>query len=73
MARYYFNIKDGQTTLDTDGVELADMDAVRKQAVIATGTMLHDHGAEFWKDRDWQMWVTDEAGSTVCALRISGE
>ncbi len=73
MPRYFFNVKDGQTMLDTDGVELADMDAVRKQAVIATGTMLSDHGAEFWKDRDWRMWVEGEAGSTVCALRVTGE
>jgi hypothetical protein len=50
MARYFFNGKDGQTTLDAEEVELHKIEAVRAQAVIATGAMLEDHGAEFWKE-----------------------
>jgi hypothetical protein len=32
-----------------------------------------DVGGRFWNNREWRMWVTDEAGATVCALRFSAE
>jgi hypothetical protein len=35
--------------------------------------MLRDHGRGFWGGTEWRMWVTDEAGTTVCALRFSAE
>jgi hypothetical protein len=73
MPRYFFNFKDGQLLLDNEGTELPDLDAARAQAIIASGTMLHDQGAKFWQDRDWHMWVTDEAGTIVCALRMVAE
>jgi hypothetical protein len=40
--------------------------------VIASGALLRDLGARFWKDADWRMHVTDEQGGTVCDLRFSG-
>lgn len=73
MPLYFFNFKDGELSLDDQGTELPHVDAARAEAVIASGQMIHDHGVKFWKDRDWHMWVTDEAGATVCALRLSGE
>jgi len=30
--RYYFNIKDGKTMLDEEGLELTEIEAVRKEA-----------------------------------------
>ena len=44
-------LKTGKTMLDTEGVELHNIESAREQAVIETGTMLSDHAAEFWKDR----------------------
>jgi hypothetical protein len=35
--------------------------------------MLRDVGGRFWNSRDWRLWVTDDAGQTVCALRFSAE
>jgi hypothetical protein len=40
---------------------------------VAAGEMLRDVGGRFWNNREWRMWVTYEAGATVCALRFSAE
>ena len=47
--------------------------AVDTAAVVASGEMIRDHGEKFWRGRVWRMWVTDEAGETVCALKLSAE
>ena len=72
MPRYFFNVQDGQDLPDTDGTVLADPDAARVQAVLASGEMLKAHAERFWARRDWQMRVTDEEGATVCHLRFTG-
>jgi hypothetical protein len=73
MARYFFNFKDGRTHLDDEGLELSGLDEVRVQAVVASGEMLRDYAGKFWGGTEWRMWVTDEAGATVCALKFSAE
>jgi hypothetical protein len=63
MPRYYFNIKDGYTSLDEVGVELADIDAARKEAVTFSGEVLRDAtGETLWEGQPWQLWVTDQPG-----------
>jgi hypothetical protein len=44
-----------------------------RKAVVASGEVLKDSGAKFWDGQEWRMWVTDEAGTTVRALRFSAE
>lgn len=73
MPRYFFNFQDGHEVLDHDGVELRDVAEARAQAVVVSGEALKDHGAQFWTGEEWRMWVTDEAGATVCALRFTAE
>ena len=38
--RYYFNIKDGKTMLDEEGVDLNDMEAVKQEALQSSADML---------------------------------
>ena len=73
--RYYFNIKDGKTMLDEEGVELNNMDEVKKEAVQTSSDMLkglnNDH---FWTGEAWELWVTDQpngAGNTILTLTFS--
>jgi hypothetical protein len=73
MPRYFFNFKDGSTFLDEDGIELAGLQEARAQAVVASGEMIRDYAHNFWTGEEWRMWVTDEAGATVCALRFAAE
>lgn len=71
MPRYYFHYQDHVTSLDEDGLELADQNAARVQAVVAAGEMLKDLGGAFWDSPNWRFWVTDESGAEICALRIA--
>ncbi len=73
MPRYYFNFRDGRELLDSEGVELAGLADARDAAVVASGEALKDHAGKFWSGEEWRMWVTDESGATVCALRFSAE
>ena len=72
MPRYFFNVKDGQHLPDHEGTVLADAKAARVLAVFSAGEMIRAHAEQFWTDRDWQMHVTDEGGTSVCDLRFSG-
>ena len=73
--RYYFNIKDGQTTLDDEGTELADMDAVKVEAVHSGADLIKGmQGAQFWTGEPWSLWVTDKpsgGGNTILTLTLS--
>ena len=73
LPRYFFNFKDGKEVLNHEGVELRDLEEAREQAVVASGEALRETGGKFWTGEEWRMWVTDEAGTTVCALRFSAE
>jgi hypothetical protein len=70
MQRYFFHVRDGETSLDQVGFECADINDVRTQAIRAAGETLRDLGPDFWKHGNWTMWVEDESGSTVLSLDI---
>jgi hypothetical protein len=74
-VRYYFNVKDGALIHDDEGMELADMDAVKKEAIQSSADMLKGHhGQNFWTGEPWLLWVTDQpngGGNTVLTLTFS--
>jgi hypothetical protein len=73
MPRYFFHVHDSREIIDNEGVVLAGPGQARVQAVIASGEMLKEFGREFWNGTEWRMWVTDEAGATVCSLKFFAE
>ena len=73
MARYFFHLRDGREYIEEHGVELAGPAEAREEAVINSGEVLRDSGAKFWNGQEWRLWVTDEEGATVCALRFTAE
>ena len=73
MPRYFFHLRDGHEQLDHDGTVLSGPDEARKMAVINSGEILKESGAKFWTGTAWRLWVTDEAGDTLCALRFTAE
>jgi hypothetical protein len=40
---------------------------------VFAGEVLRDNGENLWKEANWRVWVTDEAGDAVCALRFAAE
>jgi hypothetical protein len=75
MTRYFFNVKDGHTILDDEGVELANLAEARSMAIVNSGEMLRDGAAAaLWNGEPWCMWVTDApsgGGTTLFTLRFS--
>jgi hypothetical protein len=72
MPRYFFTLDGAELGPDQDGTVLTGPDEAQSEAVIAAGQMLRDADGHFWNRPEWRMHVTDEAGATVCDLRISG-
>ena len=74
LVRYFFGVQDGHFIPDEIGTELADLDAVRDEALNASVALLKGRGrAEFWTGEDWTMNVTDETGKEILVLRFSAE
>jgi|1185.fasta_scaffold175849_2 hypothetical protein len=77
MNRYYFNFKDGHTTLDNEGVELPSLADARNMAILNSGEILKDGASDsLWGGTPWQVWVTDApngGGNTLFTLRFSAE
>ena len=73
MPRYFFHVHDSVDIIDNEGSDFTDPDAARAEAVVAAGEMLRDVGGRFWKRPEWRLWVTDETGHTICALRFSAD
>jgi hypothetical protein len=73
MARYFFHLRDGREFIDHEGTVLSGIDEARAQAVVNSGEVLRESGAKFWNGQEWRLWVTDEVGATVCALRFTAE
>jgi hypothetical protein len=76
MPLYYFNFRNGHTTLDDHGTELADLRALRREAVRASREffMTHEGTAEFWAGEPAKIWVTEgpnDTGKTVLTMELS--
>jgi hypothetical protein len=73
MTRYFFHFHDGTDQPDLTGTELPGSNEARSQAVVFMGEKLKDLDGDFWPEGEWSIRVVDEAGATVCAIRVSGE
>ena len=73
MPRYFFHVLNNKAIFDTEGVELKDLDAVRKMAIRTAGEILESEGEEFWNDGNWRMSVADEAGDICFTLDFNAK
>jgi hypothetical protein len=48
MARFYFHFANGQTILDDLGTDLADLEAVRQEALATARELMFDAPSDFW-------------------------
>ncbi len=70
MARYYFNINDGTDLPDVEGLEIADLNRARAEAIRAAGEMIRDLPGKF-DGQEWVMEVTDQSKRPVFTLRFT--
>jgi len=73
VPRFFFHFHDGTDQPDPEGTELPSAKAARNEAIVFMGERLRDLDGEFWPEGEWRMHVVDEAGATVCLVRVSGE
>jgi hypothetical protein len=66
MPRYFFNVRDGATVPDTEGVELASLDDAKAQARRLAS--MFKRGPSDAPPASIE--VTDESGATVFTLTI---
>jgi hypothetical protein len=60
-VRYYFNVKDGTTIHDEEGMELDSLAAVKEEALRSSSDMLKGlQGEHFWTGEPWLLWVSDQ-------------
>jgi hypothetical protein len=70
MPRYYFSLKNGRPFDDVDGLEMPDLDAVRKEAIGFARDLMRMEPDR----RDWSscvVCVTDDAQQCVLNLAFS--
>lgn len=74
MPRYLFTVQNSKPEPDLVEVDLPGPAEARSAAMAEAGEMLRDHRDQAaWPSPDWWVHVTDEEGTTVCRLTVSGE
>lgn len=72
MSRYFFHINGERRYVDTDGLDLADLEAAKKEALkIISELMAGDAVGDIWLAGGWIMTVVDETARELFSIRIS--
>jgi hypothetical protein len=70
--RLYFHLVDGTATIpDEAGIEVANLDAAKAEALSTIREMRAEHGTE---PRDWASWrlvVADASGDVLFSLDVA--
>lgn len=68
MPRYFFNVRDGVSTVDPNGTELRDIYEAQSEAVKLSGELLCEVGGRFWDGGGWNIDVLDHTGHILFTL-----
>ena len=71
MPRFFFDIHDGGTSFDEDGVELLDETAVRRQAMQTLPRIAADEIPMNGDRRHFTVLVSDEGGKPVYSATLT--
>jgi hypothetical protein len=71
MPKYHINVRTESHIASTVTVERDSHTELRVEMAQFTGELLKDHADLIWKDEDWQIDVSDEAGLILYVLHIS--
>ncbi len=67
----YFNlVSSHQTTIDNEGIEVADFDEARKFVRAAVSEMIQDGVAEIAHWRGWEMEARDASGTVLFTMGL---
>jgi hypothetical protein len=65
-------MQDSNPAPDITEIHLDGPQEARSIAMAEAGEMLRDHADKSWPATDWWVHVTDEQGTTVCRITVSG-
>jgi hypothetical protein len=68
VPRFHFNIYDGVSMLDREGMELTDWHEARLEAIRRAGEILKQDADRIALGEDWHMEVTDDTGLVLFRL-----
>jgi hypothetical protein len=71
MPTYNLNVRTTSHIADTTTVKRSNLNELRLEMARFVGELLKDHAELIWKDQDWQVDVTDEAGLILYVLHVS--
>lgn len=71
MPRYFFNVRDVDPSVDTDGEELPDDEAAWREATKFAGAVCQDIDGKFRPGQEWSVEVMNEAGHPIYFIVIS--
>lgn len=69
MPKFHFHLDDEH---DAQGLDLADMDAAKCEALEFAARHICDAANTFWDREEWTLTVSDERGLTLLQLEIVG-
>lgn len=72
MPRFFFDVQDGHSSRDDEGVELPDVQAARLQAAEMAGRLLSDTAQRFWDHGELTVVVRGEEGLVLFAVAMTG-
>ena len=70
MPRYFFNIHDGHSSPDTEGLELLNWQVARRQAVRFAGEILKEEAERLPSGEEWKIEVANARGLILFRLDI---
>jgi len=66
--RCYFNLV--ETIVDSEGVEVADLNEARGLALEAIAEMIQENGGEITDWRGWHLEAVDASGAVLFTIRL---
>ena len=71
--RFYFHTESDIRHSDTEGEELATVEAARVAAARIIAEMLKDGAGKFWGTKPWTLTVTDADGLIYFTVEVHGQ
>lgn len=72
MARYFFDLEDGQSDPDVEGTQISSLRSVRTAAVEMLGQVLRDRSQTFWDKPDLMLTVRSDDDLILMRLTVFG-
>ena len=68
VPQYFFNVRDGRSSIDEEGDELPDHASAKRMAVAVLAELLPDHADSILKGGQVSIQVLDDQRSPICAV-----